>query len=560
MNLRAIALFFKKRIYLKQWVIAKYFIISSIMFSPALISFFIHLENDYYRRVDNLLSFLAFAFLAFAVLIFFRFKLIWTLPFVLFAIICDAYHLAMGKPIGFQTMAAMYETNPGEMLGFMSSPYCIPLFLGGLVALSVIVWYILHPKPLWRLRNETSIRRGYLFTLPMLALLFFLIEGKTILFTYPVDVFYLNFSYIEESNARTVYLETPYAFSPEKSSEIDSDANKLFILIIGEAARRNALHAYGAKKDTTPILDKFIQNHPNNIIMFSNAISASAYTRGSVPTLLSTFDLKDIKRLYDRPSLSKMFQGAGFRTAYITTRPEYIFPNIVSTFQDDAEAVHYLSTLTEKAYDGEGIPVMNKFIQEHEGSQKFVIIHLMGSHVQYIRQYPKKEKYFSTGDIIIDSYNDTIRYSDKTIMKAVDTIMKHPSPAFVLYASDHGENLDDYGDGNFGHGTREFTCFEFEIPFILFFNDTFIKMHPKYIQNLKKVKDLPISQDTISHTLLGIADLKDTKYYRAEQNLFSDKFHTQSRFIIDENMNIYDYDSLNLEDRLLKSEVTEEEK
>ena len=176
MSIRSISCFLKERIHLKQWEIAKYYVVSTIIFSPALISFFKHLENDYYRRVDNLLSFLAFSFLVFSIMMFFRFRLIWTIPFVLFSIICDAYHLAIGKPIGFQTMAAMYETNPDEMLGFMSSPYSIPLFLGGLIALSLIVWYILHSKPLWKLRNDTSIRRGYLFILPALALIFFIIE------------------------------------------------------------------------------------------------------------------------------------------------------------------------------------------------------------------------------------------------------------------------------------------------------------------------------------------------------------------------------------------------
>ena len=554
-NLRPIAIFLKKRIYLKQWEIAKYFIVSSIIFSPALISYLKHLENEYYHRVDNLLSFLAFTFLAFAILIFFRIRLAWTLPFVLFAIICDTYHLAMGKPIGFQTMAAMYETNPDEILGFLSSPYSIPLFLGGIIGLSLVVFYILRNKPLWRLREETSIRRGYLLFLPLIAFTLFAFEGKTLLFTYPIDVFHLNSSYIEESHNRLVYLKTPYSYESETTPKSD----RLFILIIGEAARRSAMHAYGAPKETTPLLDKFIKEHPENVILFFNAISGSAYTRGSVPTLLSTFDLKDIKKLFSRPSLTKMFRGAGFKTSYITTRPQYIMPNILSTFQDDAETVRYLSTSTKKAYDAADIPIIQNYIAKNEKSSKFIIIHLMGSHIQYIRQYPKNEKFFSTGDIMLDSYNDTIRYSDKVIMEIVQSVMKKDYPAFVLYASDHGENLNDYGDGNFGHGTKAFTRFEFEIPFILFFNDAFIKTYPEQVKNLRKAQYLPISQDMISHTMLGLAGIKDKRYYRAKENLASDKFKPQTRFIIDENMNIYDYDTLFLDERPLKSEIREKE-
>jgi heptose-I-phosphate ethanolaminephosphotransferase len=132
--------------------------------------------------------------------------------------------------------------------------------------------------------------------------------------------------------------------------------------------------------------------------------------------------------------------------------------------------------------------------------------------------------------------------------------MEINEPAFVLYASDHGENLNDYGDGNFGHGTRGFTRFEFEIPFIIFFNDPFIRTFPEQVKLLRQKKDVPVNQDSISHTLLGLAGIRDKNYYRPDHDLSSDKFKTHKRLIIDENMNIYEYDALHLERRPLKSD------
>ncbi len=545
--------FFDKRIRLKQWELAKYAIVSGVVFSPALVSAFKHLENEYYRRIDNLLAFLAFSITMFAILAIFRIHLKWTIPLALFAVICDAYHLAIGKPIGFQTMAAMYETNPDEMLGFMSSPYSLPLFLGGAIPLSMLVWYLLRPKPLWGLNKTTSVKLVHLLMLPLVALTLFLVEGKTILFTYPIDVFHLNYAYIEESHARKVYLGTPYTFARN-----DSKAKKkpeLFILVIGEAARRTALHAYGSKWETTPKLDDFIARHPENAVLFTCAISGSAYTRGSVPTTLSTFDLKDIKHLYKRPSLTKIFRGAGFKTLYVTTRPKYIFPNIVSTFQDDAEKHVYLSTLKRKTYDEEDIPVLEKFVSASADTPKFAVVHLMGSHIEYSRQYPKSEGHFHTGNKMWDTYHDSIRYSDKVIGRVADLAMAKNYPVFVLYASDHGENLNDYGDGNFGHGTKNFTKFEFEIPFVIFFNDAFAKAFPSQVGQIRALKDAQINQDYISHTLLGLANLKDSALYQASHDLSSQRFTPHKRWIIDENMNIYDYDSLRLERRRIKNNV-----
>ena len=535
---------------MKQWEIAKYFLISCIMFSPALLSFFHHIENQYYFRTDNLLSFLAFSFAAFSLLIIFHIPRVITVPLVLAAIIGDAYHIAMGKPIGFQTMAAMYETNFTEMLGFLFSPYSIPLFLGGTAGAGVIIWYIVRPKPLWKLTKETHIRRYYLIILMFLSSALFVLEGKTIFFTYPLDVFYSNYCYLDEATTAKVYLSHNYVFSPREDNLVFKNKSpELLVLIIGEAARRCSLHAYGGKPATTPYLDKFIEKKPANVLLFQNAISGSAYTRGSVPTILSTFDPRDLKNLFLRPSLSKMFSGTDYKTLYVTTRPKYLLPNIVSIFQDDAEEVHYLSTLKNKAYDEATVPIVHKFINKYPDVKKFIVVHLMGSHIKYTMQYPKRERFFNTGDTMIDTYNDTIRYSDKIIQQLVDIVMKQKEPGMVLYVSDHGENLDDFDDGNFGHGTRGFTRFEFEIPFVAYFNDNFLKKYPAKVKSMRALRTTPISQDNVSHTFLGLAGIFDFSCYRPEQDLSSPQFKAQKRYVIDENMNVYDYDALNLNKR-----------
>ena len=544
--------FLSDKVYLKRWEVAKYFLISALMFSPALLSFFNHIENEYYTRSDNLLSFVAFTSLAFTVMVVFNTPRKWTIPFLLAAIACDAYHIVFGKPIGFQTMAAMYETNSHEMMGFLLSPVSVPIILGGAAGAGAMIWYVVRDKPVWRLTGETRVKRSYLVVLTILAFALFIFEGKTILFTYPLDVFQTNYRYAKEANTRDDYLKNTYEIPGECSARLDKRPPEISMLIIGEAARRSSQHAYGYRLETTPQLDSFIAENPAKVVLFQNAISGSAYTRGSVPTLLSTFDLKEIDKLYQRPTLTKMFRGAGFATLYVTTRPKYLFPNIVSTFQDDAEEIRYLSRVGHKAYDMDTLSVMEDFLKRNKGRKRFAILHLMGSHIKYSMQYPKNEAFFHSGDKMLDSYNDTIRYSDKVLMGAVRLVMAADNPGFVLYASDHGENLDDFGDGNYGHGTRGFTHFEFEIPFEVFFNDAFLKLYPEKVALIRKRASLPICQDNISHTFLGLSGLTDHKYYNPAEDLSSAKFKTRKRFVIDENMNVYDYDELNLDAKKAK--------
>jgi heptose-I-phosphate ethanolaminephosphotransferase len=343
-------------------------------------------------------------------------------------------------------------------------------------------------------------------------------------------------------------LSRDYVFSPREDNPVfKNESADIFVLIIGEAARRSALHAYGGKADTTPCLDKFLAENPGKVLLFKDVIGGSAYTRGSVPTLLSTFDQRDIRKLFQRPSLSKIFRGANCKTLYVTTRPRYLLPNIVSIFQDDAEEVHYLSSLKHKAYDEAAVPVIRDFIGKYPRDKRFIILHLMGSHIKYAMQYPKKEKFFATGDNMLDTYNDTIRYSDKVIQQVVDIVMQQKRPGFVLYVSDHGENLNDFDDGNYGHGTRYFTWFEFEIPFIMYFNDSFLKQYAGKVKAMKTLTAAPISQDNVSHTFLGLAGIWDYALYRPQEDLSSPSFKTQERYVIDENMNIYNFAELNLD-------------
>jgi heptose-I-phosphate ethanolaminephosphotransferase len=181
----------------------------------------------------------------------------------------------------------------------------------------------------------------------------------------------------------------------------------------------------------------------------------------------------------------------------------------------------------------------------------------MGSHIKYSMQYPKSEKFFKTDDRMKDSYYDSIRYSDKVIIQAVNLIMNKKRPAFVIYASDHGENLNDYGDGNFGHGTKGFTKFEFEIPFIIFYNDAFKKNYSAELAEIKKHIHQPLNQDYISHTFLSLADIKDPQFYSPENDLSSPDFQLHKRMIIDENMNLYDFDALNLDKRKVRKNKNE---
>jgi len=530
----------KIRIYLdkkhefKKWELVKYALATLCIFLPG-IGRFIH-----YFTYSCLFTFMAFYCLCFGLLVFYHVNRKYLIPFIALGISGIAYQLAIGKPLGYQTLTAMYETNHREMLGFLSSPYSIPLIAGGIAALLFVLWLITSDKPLPFLHGHTFVRRKYLVPFLILSALLFASTNWRIRQTYPICLFYNNFMYIDENITIADYTRTPYKCPEEFLPKTPPD--ETYILVIGEAARRISLSSYGYQRKTAPELEETLKAWPKNVIQYSDAISTAAFTKASAMSIYSPLSVpEELNSIHTKPGLSKIFNGSGFHTLYLTTRPKYTIHNMLSTFLDEAEKVIYLTTITKRAFDEELVPVLADYIRNTHG-RKFIILHLMGSHIQYSDQYPKSFRHFEDGkDKLVDNYDNSIRYSDYVIKRVTSLILYSKKPGCLLYVSDHGEKAYDWKDGNYGHGTKALTKFELDIPFIFYLNDAFIAAHQQAAERLVGRKDQPISHDNIAHTFMGIAGIRDPSIYRPDFDITSAEFKTGIRYITDENMNPYDY-------------------
>lgn len=524
------------RMEFRRWELVKYALASLCIFLPCL-GRFLH-----YFNYPCLFVFAAFFCLCFALLTLFRVSRKWLIPFIAAGIFGVAYQFAIGKPLGYQTLSAMYETNYREMLGFLSLPYAIPLIVAGAAALGAIFWLIVGDRPLPGLLKATSIRRRRLLMLLLVAAALFATTRWRTCETYPVCLLYNNFMYIDENIAISDYTHSSYS-CPDECKPADSGRESV-ILIIGESARRDAHSIYGYPRETSPELAKLIDERPRNVLVFKDAVSSAAFTKASVMSIYSPLTVPEaLSSVHTRPGLSKIFKGSGASTLYVTTRPRYTVRNMLSTFLDDTSKSVYLTTLSKRKHDEEIVPEISGFLETSQG-RSFVIAHLMGSHFEYASQYPKSYKRFTGGpDKMRDAYDDSIRYSDHVIARIAGIVMSRPEPSFAIYVSDHGENLNDAGDGNYGHGTKELTRFELEVPFVVFMNDAFLERHARAAEALRERGGQPVCHDNIAHTLMGVAGLSDPFVYRSELDVSSASFKPGPRFITDENMHPFDYAS-----------------
>jgi heptose-I-phosphate ethanolaminephosphotransferase len=61
---------------------------------------------------------------------------------------------------------------------------------------------------------------------------------------------------------------------------------------------------------------------------------------------------------------------------------------------------------------------------------------------------------------------------------------------------------------------------EYEIPFWIWYSESYANNHPEVVAAIRKAKDLPFMTDNLPHVLLWLAGIS-APYYRADRNLLS---------------------------------------
>ena len=106
-----------------------------------------------------------------------------------------------------------------------------------------------------------------------------------------------------------------------------------------------------------------------------------------------------------------------------------------------------------------------------------------------------------------------------------------------MYMSDHGEYVNDNGDGLFGHGFRQYTRNEIEVPLVFIYSDTFVRKNPDIVKSTRQQQHR-VSHDSISHTMLGVLGISNDSNYSTSYDIASPRFREHGRFNVDSNLTV----------------------
>jgi glucan phosphoethanolaminetransferase (alkaline phosphatase superfamily) len=344
----------------------------------------------------------------------------------------------------------------------------------------------------------------------------------------------------------------------------DIKEKEIYVLIIGEAARYDHFSINNYPRNTSPNL-----NSINGLISFTSVCTSATDTRMSVPLLLTKTTPRTFNLLYYEPSFITFFKKAGFETHWISNFREMgQYDTSTSVFAQESDHVIYINKTEhweeedEKGkykYDEELLPIFRKILSQRKSDKLFIILHTLGSHYRYDLRYPPQFDIFkpsmrnltevkfsdaSTKELKINSYDNSILYTDYFISSVIKTISSYPGvTGAVIYIPDHGEDLFDDDKNLFGHGNREITKYVAHIPLFVWLSTPYKIIYPKKSEAVFKNRAVKISAGNLFYSVLDMADIS----YEGEdltKSMFSSNLKSYHRYIISTDYKLVDCDKI----------------
>ncbi|ERL19460.1 arylsulfatase [Acidaminococcus sp. BV3L6] len=414
-----------------------------------------------------------------------------------------------GKALSSDIMLTLFQTNEEEALAYIKSLPSAAL-VGSLLLFSLL-GALGHD--LLKLRQQVLSKKRPDFPVKLivfltLCLIIFPVKAKSYSFFVAMKEtkeILADYSHYEKSrNERLDRLEQL------KGLSVSPKAKGLYVLVIGESATRDHMESYGYKRHTTPFLESF-KKDPGTLL-FSKAFSNHTHT---VPVLTYALSQKNqynnipLQKAY---SLIEIAKKAGYETYWISNQRKYgAWDTPTSEMAGTADHQVFING---RAGKGVGSTYYDKALLDHvpivdSAHPTLIVFHVMGSHASYEDRYPKNETYFSGGNNHIDTYDNTILYTDQFLKQLYVKLKKMQDFRGLVYFSDHGEDSRK----GIGHNATQYEPIMTHIPFVVHLSSESRKERPLLWQVLQSHKDCWWTNDLLYNfmvTLLGIENAPES--------------------------------------------------
>ncbi|MCJ8213584.1 phosphoethanolamine transferase [Aeromonas veronii] len=429
------------------------------------------------------------------------------------------------------------ETNSGEAGAYLNGSVALWFLLTGLLPV-LVLWSL-------RIRYPARWYQGLAWRAGALAISLLFIGGVA-------SLYYQDYASVGRNNkslAKEIvpanYVHGLYKYgrdvlfaTPIPYQQLGTDARvvargskpTLMFLVVGETARSQNYSLNGYGKATNSFTAK-----EQGMVSFKDVRSCGTATAVSVPCMFSNLTRRgyDDQLASSRDGLLDVLQHAGVSVLWKENDGgcKGVCRN-VPTIEILPKSYPALCQ-GESCYDEVLLEGLDQQIAGMKGN-KLVAFHLMGSHgPTYFRRYPASERVFMpdcprsdiencSNEELVNTYDNTIRYTDKVVGLLIDKLKSLESQYDVglVYLSDHGESLGAMG--LYLHGTpyKFAPDDQTRVPLLTWFSPQLQADRQLDMGCLAaEASSQRFSHDNLFHSMLGIMDVQ-TRVYDNKLDLF----------------------------------------
>ncbi|QTY27214.1 sulfatase-like hydrolase/transferase [Flavobacterium sp. CS20] len=385
------------------------------------------------------------------------------------------YYYLFKANISASSIFILLETNLAEAREFVEF-YLNPFIVIAIVTYLVVLIFYLIKRPVFTF-PKTFKYQYVIYTagvlIPLALMIYRGFQQYNFLYLSVSSVY----EYIEEQQKMLQYnIDEPLADVDGFEFRNKNDT-ATYVLIIGESTTRRRMSVYGYNRKTTPFLDSL----KSDLWLYNNVISSHAHTIGALKDALTLNSLSTDKDF----SIIQLMNQAGFKTFWISNqRPIGQYESLVTLIARSSDK--YLTKNTAKdgaitPYDEVLLPEFKKALKD-KASKKFIVLHPLGTHLLYSDRYPEEFKKFvgkspsnfdhQQAHRRSNAYDNSVLYHDYFLKQVIDEVAKIEHPVYVLYFSDHGDEVYESIDFS-GHAEENPTKSMLEIPFFIWMNKSF---------------------------------------------------------------------------------------
>ncbi|AOR60170.1 phosphoethanolamine transferase CptA [Pectobacterium parmentieri] len=469
--------------------------------------------------------------------------------------IAICYYSIYKQEFSQSVLFVIFESNTTEATEFLSQYFNLKM-IAVLVAYTAIVfllWKKLRPVYVTTVAKIVTslLIFSVLFAVPVYKKLFTqkisiedtagYIAGRMAT-TAPWQFLSSYIEYQQQLESMTEMLQQNAALPPlENLKDVNGDTPRTLVLVIGESTTSSRMSLYGYSRPTTPRLDALHKTDPN-LIVFNDVVTSRPYTIEILQQSLTFADEQNPDLYLSKPSMMNMMKQAGYKTFWITNQQTMTKRNTMLTvFSQQTDKQFYLNnqrTQSVRQYDDVVLSPFQEVLAD-PASKKFIVVHLLGTHMNYKYRYPDDFDKFNgrdgtptgltDGEVeVYNHYDNAELYNDYIVDTLIKTFEKSKPNGFLVYFSDHGEDVYETPPHNvLGRNEAAPTRAMYTIPFMVWMSPEWRKSHTT---DYSKYVDRKYSNAHLIHTW---SDLSGLSYniFEPEKSVVNPDFKEAERWI-----------------------------